>query len=132
LLGHMVTLFLIIWGISILVTLFLIIWGISILYSIVSVLIYIPPRVCKSSPFSLSLPTLVFFQTCNYLNTVHPILSKNVTLTKQIKMFSGNILLVLSCNPRTLEVETGGLRVQGQPGLHSETLVSKKKKKIWA
>jgi hypothetical protein len=26
------------------------------------------------------------------------------------------------CNPSTLETEEGGLRVQGQPGLHRETL----------
>jgi hypothetical protein len=33
-------------------------------------------------------------------------------------------------NPSTWEAEVGGLEVQTQPGLHSETLFKKKKKRI--
>jgi hypothetical protein len=33
------------------------------------------------------------------------------------------------CNPRTQEAKAGGSGVQGQPGLHSETLSQKKPKK---
>jgi hypothetical protein len=33
-------------------------------------------------------------------------------------------------NPSTWEAEAGRLRVQGQPGLHSETLSLKKKKNL--
>jgi hypothetical protein len=41
-------------------------------------------------------------------------------------------LVVRACNPSTQEAETGVLQVQGQPGLHRETLVSKKQqKKNW-
>jgi hypothetical protein len=32
------------------------------------------------------------------------------------------------CNPSTQKAKTGGLKVQSQPGLHSETLSQKKKK----
>jgi hypothetical protein len=32
-----------------------------------------------------------------------------------------------ACNPSTLEVETGGYRVQGQSGLHSQTVSQKTK-----
>jgi hypothetical protein len=31
-------------------------------------------------------------------------------------------VVVLTCNPSSWEVNTGRLQVQGQPGLHSETL----------
>jgi hypothetical protein len=37
-------------------------------------------------------------------------------------------LLVYTCNSSTWEAETGGLQIQGQPGLHSESLSQKKKK----
>jgi hypothetical protein len=36
---------------------------------------------------------------------------------------------VHACNPSTQEAETGELQVPGQPGLRSETLTQKKKKK---
>jgi hypothetical protein len=36
--------------------------------------------------------------------------------------------MVHACNPSTQEVEAGGLRVQGQPELHSETLSQKQNK----
>jgi hypothetical protein len=38
-------------------------------------------------------------------------------------------LLVYTCNSSTWEAETGGLQIQGQPGLHSESLSQKKKRK---
>jgi hypothetical protein len=31
-----------------------------------------------------------------------------------------------TCNPSTKEAKVGGLRIQGQPGLHSKTLSQKK------
>jgi hypothetical protein len=34
-----------------------------------------------------------------------------------------------TCNPSTQKVNAGGSRVGGQPGLHSETVLRKKKKK---
>jgi hypothetical protein len=34
-------------------------------------------------------------------------------------------MVVHSCNPSTWEAEAGGLRVQGQPWLHNETLSQK-------
>jgi hypothetical protein len=35
-------------------------------------------------------------------------------------------MVVHTCNPSTQEVEVGGLKVQGQPGLHNESLSLKK------
>jgi hypothetical protein len=37
-------------------------------------------------------------------------------------------MVVHTCNPSAQEAEAGGSRVQGQPGLHSETCLKKKKK----
>jgi hypothetical protein len=34
-------------------------------------------------------------------------------------------LVMQTCNPSTLEAEAGRLRVQGQPGLHSDSLTQK-------
>jgi hypothetical protein len=34
-------------------------------------------------------------------------------------------VVIHSCNPSTQEAEAEGLRVQGQPGLHSKTLFQK-------
>jgi hypothetical protein len=35
------------------------------------------------------------------------------------------------CNPSSEEAQAGGLQVQGQPGLHSETLPKRKKKHFY-
>jgi hypothetical protein len=40
-------------------------------------------------------------------------------------------MVVHSCNPSIAEYKVGGFGVQGQPGLHSETLSQKKKKSLW-
>jgi hypothetical protein len=40
-------------------------------------------------------------------------------------------MLAYACNPSTEETKAGRLRVQGQPGLHSKTTVSKKKKSMY-
>jgi hypothetical protein len=39
-------------------------------------------------------------------------------------------IVVHAYNPSTRETEAGGWKVQGQPGLHNETLSLKKEKKI--
>jgi hypothetical protein len=36
-------------------------------------------------------------------------------------------MLVCMCNPSTKKAEAGGLWVQGQPGLHNDSLSQKKK-----
>jgi hypothetical protein len=48
-------------------------------------------------------------------------------LTEIVACFFGSLFKekVLLCNPNTKGVEAGGSAVQGQPGLHSETLSQK-------
>jgi hypothetical protein len=56
----------------------------------------------------------------------HEALSSNHSLTKKKRKEKENVMelsvVMHTCNSSTQEAEAGGLRVPGQPGLHSETL----------
>jgi hypothetical protein len=63
----------------------------------------------------------IFFTSLYDSNT-----SKSIFLTEQ-NVYNQPGTVSHPCNPSTQEAEAQGLRVQGQPGLHSKTMSKEKK-----